>query len=736
DKPSITNRKIISKSPLQGLNTGQTPSDDSKDHLIAQIVEMGFSAAEAETALAATDSREDIQSAIEILFQQREAEDQLHKKQIDKRDTFKNKQDLGLGKRRTNTLPHHEDDGDYDDDSEPRFTPRGRYSSKSSPFSVPKRNIYGKNTSDGESSDRSSSSTSSSFYQSKEKLINTASEFGLTALKKASALYKQSRDRVNKALVELQLQHDSEEEGTRRPKWLQENEFQESDDYSSEKHSNSRGGKANDNNREFQKIASSCDNTSSENIGNLNLNKFGTRNGDKYGRLEKFHDSYEDTTSSDEDQPVIDKDNFTPISSDFRKNDKVNRLSNFDLVDSKKSKPAVPSRSTKPNIDFNNSSYVSPARRRPHTSSSSKMVGDISTHGTPKIIPTPRPTVHVSPEQIRNSESHKTKGNDAFKLGQFGEAEKSYSLAIDCLPSKHIQLVVLYNNRATAKSKNGDQRGCVEDCILALQLIGDYTLPPPPGVNVDLKAQYIKALIRRASAYESMEKYDNAKDDYQKLMNVDPNINKKVSDGLRRCQQAINMSTDGFEPVQKSSNVNGFDNDFVPFSSQTFTNPSTYTASSNTYTAQLNKFGFIDPTMVKPATSNLTIETTVDPNNPAVVKLRNQTRQQEFEDAEKLRCKDQVDQKLIQWKGGKETNLRALISSLDTVLWEGLGWKTIGLYELVTPAQVKIKYMKAIGKVHPDKLSSSATIEQKLVANGVFSTLNNAWDAFRTHNNI
>ncbi|CAG8783219.1 17928_t:CDS:1, partial [Racocetra fulgida] len=356
----------------------------------------------------------------------------------------------------------------------------------SSPFSVPKRNIYGKNTSDGESSDRSSSSTSS-FYQSKEKLISSASEFGLTALKKASALYKQSRDRVNKALVELQLQHDSEDEDTRRPRWLQENEFQESDDYSNEKYSNSRGEKANDKHRVFQKIASSCDNTSSENIGNLN--KFGTRNGDKYGRLEKFQDSYEDTSSSDEDQPVIDKDKFAPISSDFRKNDKVNRLSNFDIVDSKKSKPAVPSRSTKPNIDFNNSSYVSPARRRPHTSSSS------STHNTPKIIPTPRPTVHVSPEQIRNSESHKTKGNDAFKLGQFGEAEKSYSLAIDCLPSKHIQLVVLYNNRATAKSKNGDQRGCVEDCILALQLIGDYTLPPPPGVNVDLKSQYIPRII-------------------------------------------------------------------------------------------------------------------------------------------------------------------------------------------------------------------------------------------------
>ncbi|CAG8533546.1 12651_t:CDS:2 [Dentiscutata erythropus] len=702
-KSVITNKKIISESRRSSY-------DDSKDHLIAQIVEMGFSASEAEAALAATDSREDIQSAIEILFQQREAEDQLRKRQFDKHDTLKTKQDLGSG-----------------------FTSRGRYSSKSSSFSVPKRNIYGKNVSDGESSDRSSSSTSSNFYQSKEKFISTASEFGLTALKKASALYKQSKDKVNRALVELQLQQeDSEEEGTRRPRWLKE----ESDDYSSEKYSDPHdkfGGKASDKHGGLQKIPSSCDNTSSENLG---LNKFGNRLGDRYGRLEKYHDSYEDT-SSDEDQPIIDRDHFTPISSDFKRSDENNHVSNFDLIDSKKSKspkPAVPSRSTKPNINFDNSSYVSPARRRPNINSSSSKVDEPTLiNNTPKIVPVPRPIINASPEQMRNSEFNKTKGNEVFKLGQFDEAEKFYSLAIDCLPSKHIQLVVLYNNRATAKFKNGNQRGCVDDCTLAIQLIDDYTLPPPPGVNIDLKTQYVKALLRRASAYESIEKYDIAKDDYKKLMNIDPNGNKQVSDGLRRCQQAISMSSN---EAQKSSNSNGFDNDFVPSSTQTFTNMPSYTTSSNTFVAQLNEFGFIDPTTIKQYSSSPVIETTVDPNNPAVVKLRNQTRQQEVEDAEKLRCKDQVDQKLMQWKGGKETNLRALISSLDIVLWEGLGWKSIGLHELVTPAQVKVKYMKAIGKVHPDKLSSFTTIEQKLLANGVFSTLNNAWDVFKTQNNI
>jgi len=53
----------------------------------------------------------------------------------------------------------------------------------------------------------------------------------------------------------------------------------------------------------------------------------------------------------------------------------------------------------------------------------------------------------------------------------------------------------------------------------------------------------------------------------------------------------------------------------------------------------------------------------------------------------------------------KEANIRALIASLETVLWPELGWVKVGMHELVTPSQVKIRYTKAIAKVHPDKVS-------------------------------
>jgi hypothetical protein len=46
---------------------------------------------------------------------------------------------------------------------------------------------------------------------------------------------------------------------------------------------------------------------------------------------------------------------------------------------------------------------------------------------------------------------------------------------------------------------------------------------------------------------------------------------------------------------------------------------------------------------------------------------------------------------------------------LDTVLWPEVGWVKVGMGELLTEGQVKIRYMKAIAKVHPDKVSTHCT---------------------------
>jgi hypothetical protein len=80
------------------------------------------------------------------------------------------------------------------------------------------------------------------------------------------------------------------------------------------------------------------------------------------------------------------------------------------------------------------------------------------------------------------------------------------------------------------------------------------------------------------------------------------------------------------------------------------------------------------------------------------------------EEDEKLRLYDAVEAKVTAWQGGKESNLRALLSSLDSILWAETGWKKVNMAELVVPNRVKIVYMKAIAKVHPDKVPPTLSL--------------------------
>lgn len=62
--------------------------------------------------------------------------------------------------------------------------------------------------------------------------------------------------------------------------------------------------------------------------------------------------------------------------------------------------------------------------------------------------------------------------------------------------------------------------------------------------------------------------------------------------------------------------------------------------------------------------------------------------------------------KVKEWIEGKERNIRALLCSLHTVLWEGEErWKEVGMHQLVSADQVKKVYRKAVLSVHPDKVS-------------------------------
>jgi DnaJ-class molecular chaperone len=70
------------------------------------------------------------------------------------------------------------------------------------------------------------------------------------------------------------------------------------------------------------------------------------------------------------------------------------------------------------------------------------------------------------------------------------------------------------------------------------------------------------------------------------------------------------------------------------------------------------------------------------------------------------------------------------------VLWKELEWVSIGLGELIAPGKVKLRYMKAVSKLHPDKLRRGTGVREEMVAAQVFSALNEAWEAFKADNGM
>jgi hypothetical protein len=106
---------------------------------------------------------------------------------------------------------------------------------------------------------------------------------------------------------------------------------------------------------------------------------------------------------------------------------------------------------------------------------------------------------------------------------------------------------------------------------------------------------------------------------------------------------------------------------------------------------------------------------------------QHQTQEQE----ERHELNPAVTEKIQNWaqRGGRQNNLRSLLSTLHEVIWVDSGWDALSLAELVTPIQVKKAYLRANKIVHPDKIQQG-TVEQKLIAQRLFEALRVSYEAF------
>jgi hypothetical protein len=227
-------------------------------------------------------------------------------------------------------------------------------------------------------------------------------------------------------------------------------------------------------------------------------------------------------------------------------------------------------------------------------------------------------------------------------------------------------------NRALTALKIGEPRQAVEDADTAIRLIGPgkgegehvelQGTGDSPAEKRDMRDLYGKALSRKAEALEQMEKWADAAAVWQ--LCVEAGLGgATAAAGRQRCQKALAPK------------------------------PAPAPRPASTSPAAL------------PTRPKATATPTSQKSSEAVQRLRAAHKAAEKEGDERIALTDKVDARIAAWRDGKRDNLRALLSSLDSVLWEGSGWKKVGLHELVVPNKVKVVYMKAIAKTHPDKVS-------------------------------
>jgi hypothetical protein len=344
--------------------------------------------------------------------------------------------------------------------------------------------------------------------------------------------------------------------------------------------------------------------------------------------------------------------------------------------------------------------YVSSARRRKPSSqppisasepdlleaASERSLPSKSSTGGPSCAskpPTPLPVRPAPPLReippissiaLNASNSQREAGNAHYKRGDYSAAHQSYATAISHLPNTHPIVIVLLVNHALTSLKIGEPRTAISNADSAMTIVG-----PSKGESemVDfmngerpkpMREFYGKALMRKAEALEQIEKWPEAAVVWKEAVEGGHGGATSIQ-GRIRAEKAATPQTriPKMPPAKKLSAVT-------------------------------RRAAIVEVPGSRAVVASVNSEA-------AVNRLRAANAAAEKADEEKFVLADSVDARVAAWKGGKADNLRALLSSLDMVLWPEAEWKKIGMAELVLPNKVKIQYMKGIAKVHPDKVS-------------------------------
>ncbi len=637
--------------PMQNTNSETL---HPQDQAVAELVEMGFPAEKSREALESTESGIDVQAAVSWLL------NQAH------RNSSKGSQTPSDGR----------------DTSQPRKERRRSSGSrmKSGTPAWMRQNVA------SQDQHRQNSRSPANGDKDPSKI---ASELGNNLFRTANSLWKTGTKKLNQAVTEFNSDSDSSQ-----PKWMREARS-EADGHG--QRSQRRESEADDLDRRAVKAMQQA--TAKQKEADVTEEALMLESGEarpvrKPPKRSKPEGSIGIRQSSDTQSPVLDD---RPRVLDVRQprfmqqaplrdprsmlnKQAIEEQASEAYISPARRKRTTPkptaereSPSAEPDLLLGASRLLKPqlSTQRAHSSPETTFRPPVTNSLPTRRVPSKRTIPPTSPSAISMSDKSRLIGTEAFKRGDYAEATVRYTSALSSLPPEHPLTLPLLTNRALSRSKTGDPKASLADATTALELIG-----PSRGVSetIDLgeegsKDMFLfwgKAMTRKAEALEQLERWPDALAAWKSCVEAGVGGATSIA-GRTRCEKAANP------PVVKRTATR-----------KPPPKPKPRSTALEDLTGQPS------------ATSTQSAE--------AVSRLRAANLEAERIDDEKFALSDSVSAKLQSWRAGKEGNLRALLASLENVLWEGAGWKKIGMGELILPGKVKVLYMKGIAKVHPDKV--------------------------------
>ncbi|XP_050367362.1 protein CLMP1 [Argentina anserina] len=124
--------------------------------------------------------------------------------------------------------------------------------------------------------------------------------------------------------------------------------------------------------------------------------------------------------------------------------------------------------------------------------------------------PVPNGTVDLdSSIFLKRAHELKEEGNKRFQSKDYVGALEQYDNALKLTPKNHLDRAIFHSNRAA--------------CLMQMKPIDYETVIAECSMAIQVQPRFVRALLRRARAYEAVGKHEMAMQDVQVLLGADPN---------------------------------------------------------------------------------------------------------------------------------------------------------------------------------------------------------------------